>query len=214
MLSVQSIESPCSTLKGSSRCPRRACQRRRHQPLRNQHGRTSSEEALGAVCGARGAAQALAALPSRPGARLQWWIACCALFVSFPSCAFIFWHLPPADFKSPADVLDYDVLAEAFSHKDAGLGGAGPGTSSRHQGSTGMPTSIAAAATVGVQPGDSVSALGGPLVHVPSPAYDYVPPHLISLFVTDMGGYTPSYVYRLLAEFYDRADYLLSRENF
>ena len=61
-------------------------------------------------------------------------------------------------------------------------------------------------------PGSSQPATGGPLVHIPSPAFDYVPPHLISLFVTDMGGYTPSYVYRLLAEFYDRNDYALSKQ--
>lgn len=42
--------------------------------------------------------------------------------------------------------------------------------------------------------------------------FDYVPPELISLFVTDTGGYTPSYVYRLLAEYYSREDYTLSKE--
>ncbi len=42
--------------------------------------------------------------------------------------------------------------------------------------------------------------------------YDYVPPHLISLFVTDTGGYTPAYVYRLLAEYYDKEDYSLESE--
>lgn len=49
-------------------------------------------------------------------------------------------------------------------------------------------------------------------VEVHNPAYDYIPPHLISLFVTDTGGYTPSYVYRLLAEYYSREDYVLSKE--
>ncbi len=44
-------------------------------------------------------------------------------------------------------------------------------------------------------------------VHAPNPVFDYVPPELISLFVTDTGGYTPSYVYRLLAEYYSREDY-------
>ena len=86
-------------------------------------------------------------------------------------------HLPTPvhpDFKSPSNVIDFDVLAEAFSHQRPSTSAAHPDTSS------------------------------GPLVHVPNPTYDYVPPHLISLFVTDMGGYTPSYVYRLLAEFYDR----------
>ncbi len=49
-------------------------------------------------------------------------------------------------------------------------------------------------------------------VHVPNPTFDYVPPELVSLFVTDTGGYTPSYVYRLLAEYYTREDYALSNE--
>lgn len=67
-----------------------------------------------------------------------------------------------------------------------------------------------------------VAAAGGALrwdslpgnVHVPTPLFDYVPPQLISLFITDMGGRTPSYVYRLLTELYSRDDYFLSREVF
>ena len=39
--------------------------------------------------------------------------------------------------------------------------------------------------------------------------FDYVAPELISLFVTDTGGYTPSYVYRLLAEYYSSQDWML-----
>lgn len=49
-------------------------------------------------------------------------------------------------------------------------------------------------------------------VEVHNPMYDYIPPHLISLFVTDTGGYTPAYVYRLLAEYYSREDYSLESE--
>ena len=49
-------------------------------------------------------------------------------------------------------------------------------------------------------------------VEVHNPRYDYIPPHLISLFVTDTGGYTPAYVYRLLAEYYSREDYSLESE--
>jgi translation initiation factor eIF-2B subunit beta len=94
----------------------------------------------------------------------------------------------PADFKSPEDVLDFDVLAEAFSHRSS---------SGKDEDSLGP---------------SSQQCDNGPMVHVPSPTFDYVPPHLISLFVTDMGGYTPSYVYRLLAEFYDRNDYVLSKQ--
>lgn len=52
----------------------------------------------------------------------------------------------------------------------------------------------------------------GTYVHAPNPTLDYVPPELISLFITDTGGHTPSYVYRLLAEYYTREDYGLSKE--
>ncbi len=86
------------------------------------------------------------------------------------------WCLPMVtDFKSPAAVTDFDVLAEAFIRQD-----------------------------------DSSSDAAS--VEVVNPAYEYIRPELISLFVTDTGGYTPSYVYRLLAEYYSREDYVLSRE--
>ena len=49
-------------------------------------------------------------------------------------------------------------------------------------------------------------------VHIANPVLDYVPPELVSLYVTDTGGYTPAYVYRLLAEYYSREDYMLSKE--
>jgi translation initiation factor 2B subunit (eIF-2B alpha/beta/delta family) len=51
-------------------------------------------------------------------------------------------------------------------------------------------------------------------VHATSPMFDYVPPELVSLFVTDTGGFTPSYVYRLLAEYYSREDYTLSKQSY
>ena len=50
------------------------------------------------------------------------------------------------------------------------------------------------------------------LAYMPVQVFDYVPPELISLFVTDTGGYTPSYVYRLLAEYFSREDYTLSKQ--
>jgi translation initiation factor eIF-2B subunit beta len=78
------------------------------------------------------------------------------------------------EFKSPAEVVDFDVLSEAFARRD--------------------------------------EAADAPSVEVVNPAFDYLPPVLVSLFVTDTGGYTPSYVYRLLAEYYSREDYLLSAE--
>ena len=43
--------------------------------------------------------------------------------------------------------------------------------------------------------------------------FDYVPPELVSLLVTDIGGHIPSYVYRLLAEYYSREDYTLEMKE-
>jgi len=42
-----------------------------------------------------------------------------------------------------------------------------------------------------------------------NPAYDYIPPDLISLFVTDTGCHSPSYVYRLISEYFASEDHLL-----
>ena len=44
-------------------------------------------------------------------------------------------------------------------------------------------------------------------VHVPNPARDYVPPELVSLFITNIGGNHASYIYRLLSEYYHQEDY-------
>ena len=80
--------------------------------------------------------------------------------------------------QSPAEVIDFDVVAEAFpADLDNGL----------------APEDV--------------------YVHVPNPMFDYVPPELISLFVTDTGGYTPSYIYRLLAEYYTREDFDLNSSS-
>ena len=46
-------------------------------------------------------------------------------------------------------------------------------------------------------------------VEVISPGYDYIPPDEVGLLLTDNGGAQPSYVYRLLAENYNRDDYKL-----
>lgn len=50
---------------------------------------------------------------------------------------------------------------------------------------------------------------GGSRTHVVNPSFDYVPPELVSLFITDTGGHNPSYVYRLVAEYYSPEDYVL-----
>jgi translation initiation factor eIF-2B subunit beta len=43
-------------------------------------------------------------------------------------------------------------------------------------------------------------------VHVDNPVFDYVPPNLVSLLLTNFGGTQTSYVYRLLAETADPED--------
>lgn len=46
-------------------------------------------------------------------------------------------------------------------------------------------------------------------VEVVNPGFDYVEPELVTLFVTNFGGHSPSYIYRLLAEYYNAEDYEL-----
>ncbi|TMW65747.1 hypothetical protein Poli38472_008389 [Pythium oligandrum] len=46
-------------------------------------------------------------------------------------------------------------------------------------------------------------------LEVLNPAYDYVPPELVSLYITNTGAHQPSYIYRLLAEYYSPQDYQL-----
>ncbi|XP_053622007.1 translation initiation factor eIF2B subunit beta [Plodia interpunctella] len=45
--------------------------------------------------------------------------------------------------------------------------------------------------------------------HVVAPLYDFVPPDHITLFITNLGGSSPSYIYRLLSELYDSNDHQL-----
>ncbi|KAI3968152.1 hypothetical protein MKX01_018455 [Papaver californicum] len=53
---------------------------------------------------------------------------------------------------------------------------------------------------------------GAPL-HVVNPAFDYVPPKLVSLFITDTGGHNPSYMYRLIADYYSADDFVVQRRT-
>ncbi|CAG9789932.1 unnamed protein product [Diatraea saccharalis] len=46
-------------------------------------------------------------------------------------------------------------------------------------------------------------------VHVEAPRYDLVPPDHVTLFLTNLGGSSPSYIYRLLSELYDPNDHQL-----
>jgi translation initiation factor eIF-2B subunit beta len=44
-------------------------------------------------------------------------------------------------------------------------------------------------------------------VDVQNPALDYLVPELVTLFITNVGSHPPSYLYRLLAEYYHHDDY-------
>ncbi|KAL6851708.1 hypothetical protein ACP4OV_020272 [Aristida adscensionis] len=54
---------------------------------------------------------------------------------------------------------------------------------------------------------------GSTLLNVVNPTFDYVPPKLVSLFVTDTGGHSPSYMYRLIAEYYSADDLVVQRKS-
>lgn len=56
---------------------------------------------------------------------------------------------------------------------------------------------------------DSANALLFENVFVQNPVFDYVPPELVTLFISNIGGNAPSYVYRLLSELYHPDDYEL-----
>ena len=40
-----------------------------------------------------------------------------------------------------------------------------------------------------------------------NPVHDYIPPQLVNLFITNIGAFQPSYIYRLLAEYYHADDW-------
>lgn len=58
---------------------------------------------------------------------------------------------------------------------------------------------------------DFGTGTGSPLLHVVNPAFDYVPPKLVNLFITDTGGHNPSYMYRLIADYYSADDLVMQR---
>jgi len=47
-------------------------------------------------------------------------------------------------------------------------------------------------------------------VHGFNPAFDYIPPELTTLYITNEGGHSPWYIYRLLSEYYSQEDYSLN----
>jgi len=46
-------------------------------------------------------------------------------------------------------------------------------------------------------------------VEVMNPLYDYVPADLVGLYITNLGGHAPSYLYRIVADHYNTEDITL-----
>ena len=65
-----------------------------------------------------------------------------------------------------------------------------------------------------VSPEETLRGMDGSIlakvVGTVTPAFEYVPPDLVTLFISNISGHAPSYVYRLLAEFYHPKDYDLT----
>ena len=59
----------------------------------------------------------------------------------------------------------------------------------------------------GNPPIDSGPTLTEEDVELINPVHDYIPPDLIKLYVTNIGGFQPSYIYKLLAEYYHPDDW-------
>lgn len=60
-----------------------------------------------------------------------------------------------------------------------------------------------------VSPEEVLPYASGPIhsrVQTFNPVFDYVPPELVTLFISSQGGNAPSYVYRLLSELYHEKD--------
>ncbi|KXS20883.1 translation initiation factor eIF-2B beta subunit [Gonapodya prolifera JEL478] len=46
--------------------------------------------------------------------------------------------------------------------------------------------------------------------NVVNPSFEYVPPDLVALFITNVGSHSPTYMYRLISEFYSKHDQSLN----
>ncbi|GJP37145.1 hypothetical protein CLOM_g21585 [Closterium sp. NIES-68] len=96
------------------------------------------------------------------------------------------------DMRSPAGVVDLAELAEweGLAHLGAAVVAQGQGERGKEGGEAEVARRVAE-------------------VDVVNPSFDYIPPELVTLLVTDTGGHNPSYIYRLVAEYYSPHDHNL-----
>jgi translation initiation factor eIF-2B subunit beta len=63
-----------------------------------------------------------------------------------------------------------------------------------------------------VSPAEILRGMDGKIlssVHAYNPVFEYVPPGLVTLFISNISGMAPSYIYRQLSEYYHPEDYKL-----
>mmetsp|Transcript_4212 Transcript_4212/g.10990 ORF Transcript_4212/g.10990 Transcript_4212/m.10990 type:complete len:158 (-) Transcript_4212:353-826(-) len=66
---------------------------------------------------------------------------------------------------------------------------------------------LSASSLLGFQERSSSSDITWKDVEVVNPVHDYIRPKLINLYVTNVGSFPPSYIYRVLAEYYHNDDW-------
>ena len=93
------------------------------------------------------------------------------------------------DLLSPADMIDYTALADCLP-----ASASAPASGAEGQESAGA----AGGRAVGAAGDEDMEAS----LNVANPAYDYIPPELVTLFITDAGGQVPAFVKSLLGEIY------------
>jgi translation initiation factor 2B subunit (eIF-2B alpha/beta/delta family) len=98
------------------------------------------------------------------------------------------------DLGTPADMIDYAALADCLPGAAGGGEGGGGG---------GGGGGAGAGEVAGTGGGDAMVAS----LNVANPAFDYIPPELVTLFITDAGGQVPAFITTLLGEIYSPLDH-------
>jgi translation initiation factor 2B subunit (eIF-2B alpha/beta/delta family) len=101
------------------------------------------------------------------------------------------------DLLSPADMIGYTALADCLPLPASGAAsssgeGGGGGLGGEVGGGIGGVSGAGGARVAGMEASLSVA----------NPAYDYIPPELVTFFITDAGGQVPAFVRSLLGELY------------
>eukprot|EP00529_Nitzschia_sp_RCC80_P018605 CAMPEP_0113471112 /NCGR_PEP_ID=MMETSP0014_2-20120614/16808_1 /TAXON_ID=2857 /ORGANISM="Nitzschia sp." /LENGTH=501 /DNA_ID=CAMNT_0000363733 /DNA_START=43 /DNA_END=1548 /DNA_ORIENTATION=- /assembly_acc=CAM_ASM_000159 len=103
------------------------------------------------------------------------------------------------DLLSPVSVMDYVAYQQGPAMMDTTATTTAKKTADQNDSSS-SPSSSSSLAT-------PVVVNGTGHVDLVNPLHDYVQPQLVNLYVTNVGSFQPSYIYRLLAEYYHSDDW-------